>query len=128
MAADQKMRFLQDYHIHTYLSSCSADPEQNPERILQYARENGLTEVCITDHLWDAAVPGASGWYQPQDIAHVREILPLPEDPAVKMHFGCETDMDREFRLGLAEEHFDQFEFIIVPTTHLHMRGFTISE
>lgn len=124
----QPLRFTQDYHIHTYLSSCSSDPEQTPARILEYAHENGLEEVCITDHLWDAAVPGASDWYRPQDIAHVRENLPLPADPKVRMHFGCETDMDRNFRLGLSEEHFDIFEFIIVPTTHLHMRGFTISE
>ncbi len=125
---DHVFQFIQDYHIHTMLSSCSADPEQTPERILRYAKDNGLKEVCITDHLWDASVPGASDWYRPQDIAHVSESLPLPEDPEVKLHFGCETDMDREFRLGLSEEHFDQFEFIIVPTTHLHMRGFTISE
>ena len=125
---NKAFQFVQDYHIHTFLSSCSADPEQNPERLLRYARENGLTELCITDHLWDSAVPGASDWYRPQDIDHVKEILPLPEDPEMRMHFGCETDMDRNFRLGLAEEHFDAFEFIIVPTTHLHMRGFTISE
>ena len=125
---EETFRFSQDYHIHTFLSSCSADPEETPERILQYARENGLTEVCITDHLWDAAVPGASDWYRPQDIEHVEQGLPLPEDPDVSMHFGCETDMDKDFRLGLAEENFGRFEFIIVPTTHLHMQGFTISD
>ena len=128
MFTDQPFCFIQDYHIHTYLSSCSADPMQNPDGILQYAHKNGLSEVCITDHLWDSAIPGASDWYKPQDIAHVKGILPLPEDKDVKMHFGCETDMDRHFRLGLAEEHFDEFEFIIVPTTHLHMQGFTISD
>ena len=128
MSSDKTFHFLQDYHIHTWLSSCSSEPEETPERILQYARENGLSEVCITDHLWDADVPGASEWYRPQDIAHVEQLLPLPEDPEVKMYFGCETDMDKEFRLGLAEEHFDRFDFIIVPTTHLHMFDFTISE
>ena len=128
MTEDRPFGFLQDYHIHTFLSSCSADPEQTPERILQYAHDEGLKEVCITDHLWDAAVPGASDWYAPQDIAHVKESLPLPEDPEVRMYFGCETDMDKDFRLGLAEEHFDVFDFIIVPTTHLHMLGFTISD
>ena len=128
MAEEREFGFIQDYHIHTQLSSCSSDPEQTAERILQYAHENGLKEVCITDHLWDSAVPDPSDWYRPQDIAHVEQVLPLPEDPEVRMHFGCETDMDRYFRLGLAEEHFDRFEFIIVPTTHLHMQGFTISD
>ena len=128
MEESRTFSLFQDYHIHTFLSSCSSDPEQTAERILQYGRENGMKELCITDHLWDSAVPGASDWYQPQDIAHVEQSLPLPEDPEIQMHFGCETDMDKEFRLGLAEEHFDRFEFIIVPTTHLHMQGFTISD
>ena len=125
---DQKFNFVQDFHIHTFLSSCSSDPEQTLQRVLQYAQENGLTDICITDHLWDTAVSGASDWYRPQNIEHVKENLPLPTDPKVHMHFGCETDMDKSFRLGLLEENFEEFEFIIVPTTHLHMRGFTISE
>ncbi len=117
-----------DYHIHTMLSTCSSDPEQTPVNILQYAKKYGLKEVCLTDHLWDDAVPGASAWYRPQNIPHVMESLPLPQDGEVKMYFGCETDMDRSFTLGLAEENFELFDFIIVPTTHLHMRGFTITE
>ncbi|MBP3370026.1 MAG: PHP domain-containing protein [Clostridia bacterium] len=49
-----------DYHIHSMLSSCSNDPEQSTERILQYAKENGLKKICITDHFWDERVDGAS--------------------------------------------------------------------
>ena len=51
MSTVQDFQFIQDYHIHSCLSSCSSDPEETPERILQYAHENGLKEVCITDHL-----------------------------------------------------------------------------
>ena len=38
------MRFTvdHDYHIHSTLSSCSNDPAQSTERILQYAKDNGL--------------------------------------------------------------------------------------
>ncbi len=118
----------QDYHIHTRLSTCSSDPEQTPERILQYAKKYHLKKVCLTDHLWDDEVPGASDWYKPQNIAHIRESLPLPKDNEVAMYFGCETEMDRNYTLGLAEENFELFDFIIVPTTHLHMRGFTITD
>ena len=36
--------------------------------------------------------------------------------------------MDRDFTVGVAPETFAKFDFVIIPTTHLHMRGFTISE
>ena len=31
-----------DLHIHTFLSSCSRNPKQNPEFLPEYARENNL--------------------------------------------------------------------------------------
>jgi len=55
-----------DLHIHSYLSSCSDDPEQTPEAILSHAKKYGLKTICLTDHFWDSAVPGASEWYAPQ--------------------------------------------------------------
>ena len=117
-----------DYHIHSRLSSCSRDPEQTTERILQYAKENGLSEICLTDHYWDSAVPKASPWYVPQNYDHIAEAQPLPQDPNVKFLFGCETEMNRFTTIGIPPERFADFDFIIIPTTHLHMRGFTISE
>lgn len=117
-----------DYHIHSYLSSCSRDPEQSNERILQYARENGLSRICLTDHYWDSAVAGASKWYQPQDFAHIEQAKPLPQAEDVSFFFGCETDIDRFLTLGMPLERFDDFDFVIIPTTHLHMKGFTIAE
>ena len=68
-----------DYHIHSQLSSCSRDPEQNPKRILQYAKDNSLKRIVLTDHYWDNAVEGASNWYQPQNFDHISESKPLPE-------------------------------------------------
>ena len=62
-----------DYHIHSYLSSCSQDPEQTTENILLYAKRNNLTSICITDHFWDSAVPGASRWYAEQDFEHISD-------------------------------------------------------
>ena len=61
-----------DYHIHSHLSLCSRDPEQTTENILKYAKENKLTTICLTDHYWDSAVPGASNWYQKQDFEHIK--------------------------------------------------------
>lgn len=124
------MRYVIDHdlHIHSYLSSCSGDATQTPARILQYAQDNRLSTVCLTDHFWDETVAGASNWYAPQNTAHIRQALPLPQTDKVRFLFGCETDMDKFFRIGISRRMLDELDFIIIPTTHLHMRGFTLEE
>ena len=124
------MRFKIDHdlHIHSQLSTCSGNPEQTAERILAYAKEYGLSEICVTDHYWDSAVPGASKWYIPQNFDNISKILPLPQADGIKFMFGCETDMDKDFTIGVPKERYYDFDFIIVPTTHLHMKRFTIAE
>ena len=117
-----------DLHSHSKLSICSDDPEQTPERILEYAKNAGLKQICITDHYWDENVEGASNWYKPQNYAHITKACPLPQDENCKFLFGCETDMDRFYKIGIPKERYDDFDFIIVPTTHLHMKGFTFLE
>lgn len=113
-----------DLHAHTVLSACSGDPKQSAQALLDHAKKNGYTLQCITDHLWDSAVPGSSAWYAPQDIDHVRQNLPLPKDDQVRMVFGCETEFCGGKKLGLHESHFDLFDFIVIPPNHFHMRGF----
>lgn len=122
------MKFVidHDYHIHSRLSSCSSDPGQTTQAILNYAQTNGLKRICLTDHFWDDTVPGASEWYKPQNRAHILEALPLPQAENVRFFFGAETDMDRYGTIGLGRDFTDRLDFIIVPTTHLHMGGFTI--
>lgn len=122
----QPFQINHDFHIHSQLSSCSADPEQTTARILQYAEDSGLTDICLTDHFWDEDVPGASAWYIPQNTPHLMEALPLPQSDRVRFHFGCETEMDKHGTIGLSEKKMKLFDFIIIPTTHLHMAGFTI--
>ena len=117
-----------DYHIHSQLSSCSNDPEQTAERILAYAKANRYTSLCLTDHFWDETVPGASNWYQKQDYAHIKAALPLPQEEGIDFLFGAEVDMDRNGVIGISDKAADELAFIIVPTTHLHMKGFTIDE
>jgi histidinol phosphatase-like PHP family hydrolase len=111
------------------LSQCSSDPEQTPERILQYAKEKGLKRVILTDHFWDESVRGASNWYATyHKYSDISKFLPLPVDPEVEFLFGCETDMDKNGVIGISKERCDSFDFIIVSTTHLHMKGFTLDE
>ena len=124
------MKFVidHDFHIHSFLSLCSEDENQTKEAILAYAKRNGLKKICLTDHVWDTKVCSFTGdhFYAYQTIPHIRQALPLPQAEGVEFYFGCETDMDKFLRVGMARESFDQFDFVIIPTTHMHMGGFVI--
>lgn len=119
-----------DLHIHSKLSLCSDDPEQTTERILKYAKDNGLNTICLTDHFWDEKVTEASYfWYEPQNYEHIASSKPLPQSNNVRFLFGCETDISKELVLGVSKERMELFDFIVIPTTHLHhSREFTISD
>lgn len=112
-----------DFHVHSTLSSCCHDENMTPENILSYAEGHGYRALCLTNHLWDAAVPGAWPWYQPQDIAHSRQALPLPQSGKVRFLFGCEAEFAGGTGLSLAREHFEQFDFVVIPINHMHMKG-----
>lgn len=138
------MRYIwdNDLHIHSNLSTCSRDPEQTPEAILQYAKDNNLKTIVLTDHCWNHSAMLSETWrneqdplhakfvrwYGRQDLAHVRQALPLPQADGIEFLFGVETEMHKSGLVGLDREDFDALDFIVIPTTHFHMRGFTISE
>ena len=119
------MRYIVDHdlHIHSNLSTCSRCPEQTPERIAQYAVDMGLKTICITDHFWDEKVPGASAWYAPQNFPHISLCKPLPQPQGVQFLFGCETELPANGIPALAKDHFDLFDFVIIPPNHMHMDG-----
>ena len=110
-----------DYHLHSFLSLCSSDPEQTAARMLAYAEENGLKELCMTDHFWDDAVPGSGDWYGQQNYAHILASLPLPQSDKVHFYFGCETELNKAMTLAITKETIDKLDFVIIPTTHFHM-------
>lgn len=117
-----------DLHIHSRISECSSDPLQTAERILDYAKQNGLKTIAVTDHFWDETVPGASDWYKPQNFERISKIKPLPRFDGIEFLFGCETELDKNLNLGLSRENMDLFDFIVIPTTHFHMKGYTLSD
>ncbi|MBQ8880257.1 MAG: hypothetical protein IJY69_05430 [Clostridia bacterium] len=116
-----------DLHIHTFLSSCSRNPKQNPEFLLEYARENNLKRISVTDHFWDDAMGEASSWYKKQNFAHISAILPLPKTADVEFLFGCEGEIRKDLTLGISKENLEKLDMIVIPTTHMHMKGFTVS-
>ena len=120
------MRFICDHdiHIHSKLSGCSNDPKQTVERMLEYAKDNGLKTICVTDHYWEKGIEnGPEG----QNLDRLSLNLPLPKAADIKFMFGCETDLNRFGALGI-KETLDKFDFIIIPTTHMHLEGFTVEK
>ena len=123
-----KYQIDHDYHIHSFLSPCSRDPEQNPERILRYAKENGFRHVVLTNHLWDTKQKNLYLNPPDQKYEYLAQALPLPQADGISFHFGCETDMDMNFVLGIEKETFDKLDFVILSTTHLQLTGKTVRE
>lgn len=126
------MRYVIDHdlHIHSWLSTCSNNPEQTPERILAHAEKYNFNTICLTDHFWDDTIEGINQgrWYAAQNYEHICEAKPLPQSEHVQFLFGCETELDSDFNLGLKLEHFDRFDFVIIPTTHMHMKRLVVKE
>ena len=122
-----KFRYDHDLHIHSYISACSQDVEQTPETILQYAQEHNLHTICLTDHFWDENISGASPFY---DLHHkfgqIIKAKPLPQVDGINFLFGCETELDKHCNLGISPARFDDFDVILIPTTHMHMNNFTV--
>jgi len=119
---------MEDLHCHSFLSACCKDENMLPPAILAYAEEHDYQAVCLTDHLWDSAVPGPSNWYAPQDIPHVLSAKPYANVPGMRCLLGCETEYTGHGHLGLAKEHFDLFDFVVIPPNHMHMIGFVRPE
>lgn len=123
------MKFIidHDYHIHTKLSPCSGSKEQTPERILRYAEEAGYTSICLADHFWDSDVSGVPYDYRNLNYDLLLTSKPLPQKDGIKFMFGCEAEINPERTIGIASKNYELFDFIIIPTTHLHMNGISVN-
>ncbi len=115
-----------DFHIHSTLSPCCHDKNQTPEAILDYARENNLKAICLTNHLWDENVKSPAQWHEEQRFDWITSALPLPQDENIRFLFGAEVDMDYENNIGISRERMEMFDFLIFSTTHLHLSGVTV--
>jgi len=131
------MRYIVDHdiHLHSHLSACSNDPEQNAERILRYGVKNHLKHLCITDHFWDKAVPGGDFYsteaptrFRWGDLEWVSRNLPLPQAEGTRFHFGVEADMDENHVIGITRETAEKLDFIVVPNSHMHIIGLPLGQ
>lgn len=69
----------------------------------------------------DTHVPNRNPFYDGQNNKIAASALPLPKTDGIEFLFGCETDMDEDGNIGICDTCVDLFDFIIVPTTHMHM-------
>ena len=118
------MKVNHDIHVHTRLSSCCHDERMTAQAVLDHAVSHGYYTICITDHCWDLAAPGASDWYAPQTVEHVFSDGPLPKADGVRVCMGVETEYCGGAKLGLSRAAFDKFDFVVIPPNHFHMENF----
>jgi HisJ family histidinol phosphate phosphatase len=124
------MRVLHDIHIHTHISSCCVDNNSNPENIIKTASEKGYKTIGFSDHVWDNPAFTPSEWYRPQNLEHILKIKQeLPKDTyGVKVLIGCETEYCGNGIIGLSKEAASQLDYVLVPMSHTHQRGFVIPD
>lgn len=118
---------MNDYHIHTNLSLC-ADPAATVARYLE-AGQARASVMGFSNHCWDAEVEGASQWYRQQDIAHVLSLRQqIPQTDGIHTFVGCEVEMRADLLVAMLPEHMDLFDYVLIPSSHAHMRGLTVPD
>lgn len=117
-----------DFHVHSTVSLCCHDEKQTPDTIFEYAKNNGFSKVCLTNHFWDETVKSEAQWHPSHTYEPLKSVLPLPSDGETAFLFGAEVDMDYNYTLGIGEKCLQELDFIIVATTHLHLAGNTVRQ
>ena len=116
-----------DLHVHTHLSSC-ASREAFISKYIENAKELGLTTIGFTDHAWDETIDGASPWYQSQPVSRLlarkNELTDLDVGD-LKVLFGAEGEY-ANFLLGMSENALEFVDYLIIPHSHTHMKGFVL--
>ena len=120
------MKITSDLHVHTLLSSC-ASRTAYPQEYIDICKKTGITTIGFADHLWDPAVVGASPWYAPQDIEHVKKIRSMIEDTeGINVLFGCETEYTGKGKAAVSKAAAQSFDYVLIPPNHFHMKDFVI--
>ena len=120
------MNILHDIHTHNVFSSCCTDPAASTRAYLQKEAELGNRVFGLSNHLWDERVKGASNWYAKQTVARGLEAKnAFSGAPAgLRTLFGAETEYYAcRDTLGMSPEGAAQFDYLLIPHSHLHMRN-----
>ncbi len=118
-----------DIHIHTHLSSC-ASREAFMEGYIKAAKELGIDTLGFADHAWDETVAGVSPWYSTQGYKRLearREELTHIDTDGINILLGAEGEF-AQLILGLGDEGRKYVDYVLIPHSHTHMKGFVLPE
>lgn len=109
-----------DFHVHTCLSAC-ARPDATVQGYLDLCKQENLTAIGFSDHLWDTAVCKTNA-YKNNPYEKLCEIYSMiPKDTnGVKVFVGCETDMNVYGQIGITKDHANELDYVLIPISHYH--------
>lgn len=120
------LKITEDWHIHTFYSGCSNDPEQNPENIFKKATELGLKAIGFADHLWQN--PDKTTW--PKDLTETNaeiieqlreDIKKVPVPDGLQVFLGAEAEMTGPNQFSITKDFADSLDFVLMPSNHIHL-------
>lgn len=118
-----------DLHIHTYLSDC-ANKQAFMSDYVKSAKDIGLSYIGFADHAWDENIKGASSWYQKQPFSRLssrKAELQSIDTEGLKVLLGAEGEF-ANLLLGIGDSAFEYVDYVIVPHSHTHMKGFVLPD
>ena len=125
------MKANHDIHNHNMFSNCCRDKTATVFAMIKREEELGVEIYGLANHAWDEHVKGNSPWYAHQSVAHALEAkyaFELYRGP-VKLLFGIETDFFATTNtLGMSYETATKLDYLLVPHSHSHMRGWVMAE
>ena len=124
------MKPVIEMHTHTRISSCCHDDNACLATYIDKAAQIGVQVLGISDHCWDhPRMPGASPWYQKQDVAWVDQIrkeLPI-DTKGIKLFIGLESEYcGMSDTIGMSAEAAAGFDYVLIPHSHVHMKNFVM--
>ena len=125
------MKANHDIHTHNMFSNCCHDKTATVPAMIQREEELGIEIFGLANHAWDEKVPGNSPWYAHQSVAHAMEAKYAFDQykGPVKLLFGIETDFFATTNtLGMSYETATKLDYLLVPHSHNHMRGYVMAE
>jgi len=120
---------LYDLHCHTRLSLCAKRDSEITDYV-RLADEEGLSVIGFADHAWDKGLGNPTSFYAQQDYERLFT-RKRPEKHKVKIVFGAEGEYIGAYAGGLLaarRETMKKLDYIIIPHSHTHMKGFVLPD
>ncbi len=120
------MKQKHDIHLHTYLSKCCNDKEnQRPGKIVRIAEELGLEMIGFADHVWTNPDLKPNNFYKGQDE---RQIINLRKDlesidTGLRILVGCEADTIVPGKFSITEKFAEELDYVLLSCNHLHINN-----